>query len=476
MKLRIANGTGFWGDWLDAPRQIVDRTEVDYLTLEYLAELTMSILAGQRRKDAKRGYASDFVEVLKSIAPAIRQQAELKIITNAGGMNPPACAQAAAEVLVNAGLSESIIGVVTGDDLLASGLVDGVISGLSSGTGVAPVTEEPLSLHWRDARATGVGDAVAMNIVSANAYLGARGIVEALAGGARIVITGRVADASLTVGPAVHHFGWAWDDWNRLAGATVAGHLIECGAQVTGGYSTAWQSVPNLANIGYPIAELEADGSCVITKPPATGGRVNRQTVVEQLVYEIDDPRRYVTPDVVADFTSVTVNDLGEDRVAVTGARGKTATDTYKVSVASEDGFMTSGQLVVYGEDCIAKAHACAEIIFERLRSSGQLPARRDVELLGSGMSVPCNSTDKSISEVVLRIAVADHDRAKLERFTREIAPLITGGPAGLAGYAAGRSAIRPVLGYGPALVPKKLIRPVVEVKRASQWVESTEY
>jgi hypothetical protein len=252
--------------------------------------------------------------------------------------------------------------------------------------------------------------------------------------------------------------------------------LIECGAQVTGGYSTEWQSVPNLANVGYPIAELEADGSCVITKPPGTGGEVNRRTVVEQLVYEIGDPRRYLTPDVIADFTSVTVNDLGGDRVAVTGARGEPATDTYKVSVAYEDGFMTSAQLVVYGNDCIAKAHACADVIFERLRSVGQLPARRHVELLGSGASVPGDALDQSAKEVVLRIAVADADRAKVERFTREIAPLITSGPAGLAGYAAGRSAVRPVLAYWPALVAKDRVTTKVEVKRAGEWVTSTQY
>jgi hypothetical protein len=234
--------------------------------------------------------------------------------------------------------------------------------------------------------------------------------------------------------------------------------------------------VPNLANVGYPIAQLEADGSCVITKPPGTGGEVNRRTVVEQLVYEIGDPRRYVTPDVTADFTSVRVNDLGGDQVAVANARGEAATDTYKVSVADEDGYMTSAQLVVYGDDCVAKAHACAEVIFERLQSFGQLPTRRYVELLGSGASVPSKAPHKSPREVTLRIAVADAERAKLERFTREIAPLITSGPAGLAGYAAGRSAVRPVLAYSPALVAKELIRHVVDVKPAREWVLSTEY
>lgn len=456
MTLRIANGAGFWGDWLDAPQQIVERAEVDYLTLEYLAELTMSILAQQRRKDANRGYASDFLDVLQAIVPALLQQPNLKIVTNAGGMHPEACAQATAQLLAKAGLGDTLIGIVAGDD------ISGEIALWSE---QLPLANLDTGERLREAK---------LNVVSANAYLGAQGIVEALAGGARIVITGRVADASLTVGPAMHHFGWKWDDWDRLAGATVAGHLIECGAQVTGGYSTEWQNVPDLANVGYPIAELEDDGSCVITKPPGTGGEVNRRTVVEQLVYEIGDPRNYITPDVVADFTSVVVNELGENRVAVTNARGKPATDSYKVSLAYEDGYMTSAPLVVAGRDCIDKAHACAEIIFERLRSVDQLPARRHVELLGAGESVPGHGINEAARETVLRIAVADHDRGKLERFTREIAPLITSGPAGLAGYAAGRSAIRPVLAYWPTLVPKELIQSVVDVRPAREW--STPY
>jgi hypothetical protein len=252
--------------------------------------------------------------------------------------------------------------------------------------------------------------------------------------------------------------------------------LIECGAQVTGGYSTEWRNVPRLADVGYPIAEIERDGSCVITKPPGTGGEVNRRTVVEQLVYEIGDPRSYITPDVVVDFTSVNVEDLGHDRVAVKNARGKPATDTYKVSAAYEDGYMTSSQLVVFGDDCVAKARACAEIIFERLHSVDQIPARRCVELLGAGDSVPGHGSNANPTEIMLRMTVADASRERLERFTREIAPLITSGPAGLAGYAAGRSQVRPVLAYWPTLVPKALIQPVVDVKPASEWILSTEY
>jgi hypothetical protein len=449
MTLRIANGAGFWGDWLDAPRQIVERAEVDYLTLEYLAELTMSILAQQRRNDPQRGYATDFLDVLRSITPALAAQPKLKIITNAGGMNPIACARATGKLLAECGLGDAPIGLVSGDDITDS---------IPEFSQQHPLANLDTGQRLRDAGLT---------VVSANAYLGAAGIVEALAGGARIVITGRVADASLTVGPAVHHFGWAWDDWDRLAGGTVAGHLIECGAQVTGGYSTEWQTVPNLANVGYPIAEVEADGSCVITKPPGTGGEVNRRTVVEQLVYEIGDPRSYITPDVVADFTSVKVEELGNDRVAVNSARGKPATDSYKVSLAYEDGYTASALLFAAGKDCGEKAARCGNIILERLQNIGQRPSRVDEEFWGLSASP---------ERIVFRIAVADHDRAKVERFTREIAPLITSGPAGLAGYAAGRSPVRPVLAYWPTLATKSFIHAVVDVKPASEWVLSTEY
>ena len=298
MTVRIANGAGFLGDNLDAPRRLVEGAEIDYLTLEYLAELTLSILARLREKDPAAGYAADFITVLSSLCPALARQPKLRIVTNAGGMNPRACANAAAAVLQRAGLGDTTIGVVEGDDLL-----DRLDEIQAAGCRLENLeTGQPLS-------------ELKTQVVSANAYLGARPIADALAAGARIVITGRVADASLTVGPAVHEFGWAWDDWNRLAGASVAGHLIECGAQATGGLYRHWQNL-NLANVGYPIAELEADGTATITKPPGTGGAVNRHTIAEQLVYEIGDPAHYLTPDVDVDFTTVEISETGHDRVS----------------------------------------------------------------------------------------------------------------------------------------------------------------
>jgi hypothetical protein len=370
-------------------------------------------------------------------------------------MNPRACAAAAAQVLCDAGLAGTAIGVVSGDDLLPR-----LNDLLAAGVELAHLdTSQTLS----DAR---------LPVVSANAYLGARPIAAALAEGARIVITGRVADAPLTVGPAMHEFGWAWNDWNRLATASVAGHLIECGAQVTGGYSTDWANYA-LTDVGYPIAELTETPSAVITKPAGSGGAVNRTTVVEQLVYEIGDPQHYLTPDVDCDFTTVVVEELGNDRVAVRNCSGRTATDFYKVSLAFRDGFMASGQLLVFGGDCKEKALACGQMMLQRVAAAGFELARTNIELLGAGAGVPGAWFWRKYQppgEVVLRVTVHDPRREAVERFAREIAPLITSGPAGLAGYAAGRPQVRPVYAYWPTLVPKSLIEPGVEVRTAQEW------
>jgi acyclic terpene utilization AtuA family protein len=284
------------------------------------------------------------------------------------------------------------------------------------------------------------------------------------------VITGRVADASLTVGPAVYEYDWKWDDWHRLAGASVAGHLIECGAQATGGLFPRWQDL-NLADVGYPIAGLEADGSCVITKPEGTGGSVNRHTVAEQLVYEMADPRHYLTPDVDVDFTTVELKEVGHDRVAVRGATGGAASDTYKVSLAYENGYTASGMLLVYGEDCVEKARACGDLVRRRVERAGHSLSGFYVECLGAGEGVPgMRPAQGPGGEVVLRVTACDQSRAAIERFTKEFAPLITSGPPGIAGYASGRPPVRPVFAYWPTLVPKAMVIPVVEVRRAKEW------
>lgn len=456
--IRIANGAGFLGDRITAPRQLVESATIDYLTIEHLAELTMSILARQREKNPQAGYAEDFVEIVESLCPALQRQPQLKVIANSGGMNPLACAAAVSKVLSESDLGKTPVGVVSGDDLLPH--LDRIIA---SGCELKNLdTGEPLTALGPRER-----------IVSANAYLGSQPIVEALHGGARIVITGRVADASLTVAPLAHEFGWDWHDLPKIAAATVTGHLIECGAQVTGGYATDWQHA-HLTNVGYPIAEVNEAAETVVTKPATSGGVVNFRTVAEQLVYEIGDPRHYLTPDIDCDFTTVELHDLGNDRVQVSGASGAPATDTYKVSLAYRDGFMASGQLLVYGLDCQEKARACGEMILARVCEAGYSLARTNIELLGQGAGVPGSWFWRKYQppgELVLRVTVHDPNRAAVEHFTREIAPLITSGPAGLAGYASGRPTVRPVFAYWPTLVPKSLVESQVQVRTAEEWI-----
>jgi hypothetical protein len=445
-RVRVGNGCGFWGDNLDAPIALAEAGRLDYLTLEYLAELTMSILALQKQRDAQAGFAGDFLDVLERLAPVLKKQPGLKVVTNAGGMNPRACAARARELLDRAGLASKKIAVVAGDDLL-------------------PRLDELLAAgHALDNFDTGAPLAeVRPRLVSANAYLGAGPIVEALRLGADVVITGRVADASLTVGPAVHELGWAWDDWDRLAAASVAGHLIECGAQATGGLWCNWQET-DLAAVGYPLVEIGQDGAFTLTKPPGSGGAVNRETATEQLLYEVGDPAAYLTPDVVADFTSVQISEAGPDVVAVSGARGRPATDTYKASLAYRDGYAASGTLLIAGPGAAEKARQCGRIILERLRRAGAEPQHHLVECLGAGASAPGVLPVVDAPEVVLRVAVRDARKAVVERFTKELAPLVTSGPPGVTGYTSGRPPVREVFAYWPALIAKGAVTPTVEV------------
>jgi hypothetical protein len=438
-RVRVGNGCGFWGDNLDAPVLLAAAGRLDYLTLEYLAELTMSILAHQKQRDPQAGYATDFLDVLERLTPILEAQPGLKVITNAGGMNPPSCAAKARAILDRAGLGERKIGVVSGDDLtprLDALLAEGhPLTNLDTGEPIATVRPR---------------------LVSANAYLGARPIVEALRQGASIVITGRVADASLTLAPAVHELGWKWDDWDRLCAGTVAGHLIECGAQATGGLWINWEEAPDLANVGYPIAEIDEDGTLQITKPEGSGGAVNVETIGEQLLYEVGDPAAYLTPDVVADFTTVTLREVGRDVVQIEGARGKPATDSYKVSCAYRDGWAASGTLTIFGWDAVKKAKLCGAVVLERLRRAGVELQHSNVEALGTGACVPgVVSRVKGPLEVVLRITVRDPRREAVERFTKELAPLVTSGPPGVTGYTSGRPPVREVFAYWPALIAK---------------------
>lgn len=447
-RVRIGNGCGFWGDNVDAPVRLARAGRLDYLTLEYLAELTMSILALLRRRDPAAGYAHDFLDVLTRLTPTLRDQPGLKVVTNAGGMNPASCAARAKDILTAAGLSDYPVGVVSGDDLLPR--LDDLIAAGHPLTNLD--TGEPIAT-------------VRDRVVSANAYLGARPIVEALRLGAKVVVTGRVADASLTLGPAAHDLGWGWDETDRLCAGTVAGHLIECGAQATGGLWVNWSEVPDLADVGYPIADIGADGDFRIEKPPGTGGAVNVETIAEQLLYEVGDPAAYLTPDVTADFTTVALTETGKDVVEVRGSRGKPATDSYKVSVAYRDGYAASGTLVLIGPDAERKARFAGRVLLDRLKAAGVTFEHSLVEALGAGDCVPgVVRATAPPPEVVMRVAVRSAEKAAVERFAKEFAPLVTAGPPGVTGYTTGRPAVREVFAYWPALIAKGAVDPGVRV------------
>jgi hypothetical protein len=453
--IRVGNGAGFWGDNLDAPRRLCEGGQLDYLTLEYLAELTMSILAHQKSRNPAAGWVTDFEIVLRDLVPSLRSQPGLKIVTNAGGMNPQGCAAAVSRILVEAGLPNVAIGIVTGDDLLPR------LDELSrAGETFA---------HFETGEAI---DSVRGRIVSANAYLGAAGIVEALAGGARIVITGRVADASLTVGPAVHEFRWTFRDWKQLAATTVAGHLIECGGQCTGGMYSGWTPDIRLADVGYPIAEISETADVTITKPAGTGGLVDVETVSEQLLYEIGDPAHYLTPDIDTDFTQVKLAQAGRDRVSVHGAGGKAAPEKLKVSIAYQDGYLVTSTLTVCGPRAVETARSAGATILEKLRMAGAMPARTHVEVLGAGDTAPSVSGERAQPwDVVLRISAADPSRAVLDRFTCEFAPLVTAGQPGVTGYIGGRAKPRPVLAYWPTTVSREHVQPRSLVRSAREWI-----
>ena len=447
--LRIASGQGFWGDLQRAPIDQARLGPIDVLVIDYLAEVTMSILQKQKLRDPALGYARDFVEVVTELAPDIVEK-RFKVISNAGGVNPEACAEAILEGARKRGVTGLTVAVVTGDDLLER--MDDLLAGGAELTHME--TGEPLA---------GVRD----QLVSANAYLGAQPIAKALAEGADVVVTGRTTDTGLTLAPLVHHFGWAWDDWDKMAAGTVAGHILECGAQSSGGNFTDWDRVPDMAHIGFPIAEVAADGSFVVTKHDGTGGLVSRGTVAEQLLYEIGDPTDYITPDCIADFTSIQLDDQGGDRVRVSGIRGLPATPFLKVSGAYADGWKATSSLVYAWPQAAAKARAAAGILRDRLDALGLQFDEVRAEVLGLSALSEVDDIDApdDLDEVQLRVSVRSQDKAAVEQFGREIAPLILTGPSAVTGFAGGRPRPSEVIAYWPALIEKRLVDPGVRVE-----------
>jgi hypothetical protein len=441
--IRIANGQGFWGDWLEAPVRLVEQGPIDFLVLDYLAEVTMSILQKQKQENPNLGYARDFPPLIARLAPRLKERG-IKVIANAGGVNPEACAR---EVLKTApGLK---VAVVRGDDVF-----DRLDSFLARGYEMRDMdTGEALS-------------SIRSRILSANAYIGAFPLAEALDKGADVVIAGRSTDTALTLAPMVHKFGWKADDWDKLAAGTIAGHIIECGAQCSGGNCQVdWESIPNMADIGYPIVEADADGSFTVTKHASAGGRVSMDTVKEQLLYELGDPGNYITPDCVADFTSIQLSDTGPDRVRVSGIKGGPRPPTLKLSISFTNGWKAIGTLVYSWPRALQKARVADRVVRERLGALGLRFDEIYTEFFGVNACLgPVAPEVPDPPEVQLRIGVRGQDRKPVDRFTRELIPLVLNGPPGATGFGEGRPPVREIVAYWSALLPREEITTSVEV------------
>lgn len=446
--VRIANGQGFWGDSVDAPVRLVDEGPLDYLTLDYLAEVTMSILQKQYRRDPTRGYATDFVDLVDRILPRLLERGT-RVIANAGGVNPRACTRAIVDVAKRHGATGLKIGAVSGDDILDR--LDGL---MADGVSLRNMDDGRPLEEVRD------------KVLSANVYIGSFAAAEALRRGASIVISGRSTDPGLVLSPLIAEFGWGETDWNLLAAGTVAGHVIECGAQCTGGNFSRWWEVEGWDRLGYPVLEVRRDGTFVVTKHDGTGGLVTVDTVGEQLVYEMGDPSHYITPDCVVDFTSIRLRQDDKNRVGVYGIEGGAATDSYKVSISYLEGYKAVGQLTVSGPDALPKAKICAEAVWGRLENAGYRFEETRTEFLGvDSTHEAIVGVPEKVNEVVVRLAVKDKDRATVDRFGKELAPLVTSGPPGVTGFAGGRPKATEVLGFWPALIPKDRVEARVEIE-----------
>jgi hypothetical protein len=445
--VRIGCHSGFWGDTETAAAQLVRHGKVDYLVSDYLAEVTMSILAAQKQRNPQLGYATDFVTaVMEPLAKEIAEK-KIKVVTNAGGVNPQACRDAVLRACDSAGVTLKVA-LVLGDDL-------------------QPRVEE---LRRLDIREMDTGAELPRRIASMNAYLGGFPIARALAEGADVVITGRCVDSAVTLGALIHEFGWGMDDHDRLAAGTLCGHIIECGAQCNGGNFTDWQLVPGYDDMGFPVAEVEADGSFVLGKPDNTGGLITPATVAEQMLYEIGDPRAYMVPDVVCDFTEARYEQVGKDRVRVSGAKGRPATDTYKVSTTFPDGYKLSTIFMLGGREAVAKGRHSAESIIKKTRrvfAEKGFGDYRDVsiEIIGGEATYGPHGRTNDSREVVVKIAAKHDQKEALGLLGREIAPMSTGGVVGMTGsFGAGRAAPTPVIRMFSCLVPKTQVPVTIDI------------
>jgi hypothetical protein len=452
--VRIGCASAFWGDSSVGAPQLVRGGKIDYLVFDYLAELTMPIMAGARLKDPGAGYAKDFVTVAMQSVLAEVAGKGIRVISNAGGVNPRACAEALAALARQQSI-ELKIAVVEGDDVMPL-IPELRAQGITEFQSGAPLPKQ---------------------LISANAYLGAFPIAAALDAGAQVVITGRCVDSAVTLGPLIHEFGWKPEDYNLLAAGSLAGHLIECACQATGGLHTDWEDVPDWANIGYPIVAARADGSFIVTKPENTGGLVNRATVAEQLLYEIGDPATYILPDVICDFRQVRIEQDGVERVRVSGTSGRAPTNTYKVSATYVDGFRCSSQLSIIGFDAVRKAQRTGDSLLARTRALFRERQWEDfsdsrVEVLGSEGVYGPHARTASAREVVMRIAVRHPRKEALELFRSELSAPGTSWSPGTTGGGGGRPSVSPSIKQFAFLLDKARIQPRVVMDGAELKIE----
>lgn len=453
--VRIGGGLGYWGDDIRAPLRLVRDGDIDYLVMDFLAEVTMSILQKQRQRDPRAGYATDVLSVVRSVLPDAVDR-DVKIVCNAGGVNPIACADEVVKIVDEFGLGDRVnVAAIVGDDLL-----DRVPELRAAGV---------------DLRNTETGESledIGGTLASANAYVGAEPIVEALEAGATIIVSGRVADPSLTLGALRHEYGWKADDWDLLAAGIVAGHLIECGAHCTGGNHQAnWRRVPDMGDIGFPIVEVDRDGRIELTKVKDSGGLVDRETTIEQLLYEIGDPSAYLTPDVSVDWTSFAVREIGENRVEITGCRGGAAPETLKVSAAYTDGYSATSLFLYSAPDAAGRARKALEVIEGRVRRLGLDLEPMHSDLIGLG-AVHGPRTPKTFegepSEVVLRVGFRSRDRGHVRRAVTELSTVFHG-PPGKTNLIPGRPRVSETLSYWPSLVPREF----VTTRVAKMWKDA---